>query len=338
MRVFLACLLLLLLPAAASGSLVFVDQDGLGFRAFSAEANQVTIEDHGSLVQVTDTGAALTPGSDCVSISEHTARCALELDCFNLSGPYNEHRCGSYVDLGDRDDTLDVAIEIGTAALGGEGDDRILGSPGGDLLLGGPGADFMQGRGSDYDVVAYDEGDRATGVAVQLDDARNDGAAGEGDDARAEGILGTPFADLIVANDVDNVIVGGGGDDRVGCRGGKDTVYTSYLRGADRTCELVAKPEASSIAPGVEGPLTRDNGEVTIRLPSGTACRLRLATAGGRRLGAASVAASERQRSARITLSPRTLRRLSRRPEWTVRLTVTIPDQSITRTLAKLQM
>jgi hypothetical protein len=38
-----------------------------------------------------------------------------------------------------------------------------------------------------------------------------------------------------------------------------------------------------------------------------------------------------------MELSPRTLRRLSRRSEWTVRLTATVPEQSVTRMLAKLR-
>jgi Ca2+-binding RTX toxin-like protein len=339
MRVLLACVVLLLAPAVANGATVFVEQDGLHFEAGFGETNQVTIED-GALVQVTDAGARLTAGGSCVSTGPHTVQCTMDFECPNLSGPYNEHWCGIHVDLGNRDDTLDVGAAIATTASGGEGDDRMLGGPGADRLSGGPGADFMQGRGSGYDTVAYDEEGRTAGVSVRLDDLGNDGSPGENDNARAEQIIGTPYADLIVANGVDNLIEGAGGADRVRCRGGRDLAYTADVGLASVGCEDVLADHDATLFPvcGVRDPLVLEKGVVDIMMCAGEGAtgRVRLATTGGERLAAAAV---RLPRGGMVHLRiPRAARRLLRRaPEWKVRVTGIIPGRSMSRAVGRLK-
>lgn len=353
---------LLAFPATASASQVSGSpaSSDVQFQADPGETNRVTVTPRASgpyLVQVRDDGANLLAGPGCTSIDLHTAQCGVP------EGP-PPYRCGSMdilcffsAKFGDGDDTLalnlpgyfnELDFEAGADVMavegrtivranGGDGDDRLLGGELVDIINGGAGADFVQGRGSDYDFVSYDEPSRTAGVHVQLDDAPGDGGPGEGDDARAENIIGSRFADVIVGNDLDNHIEGGGGDDRIACRGGRDTVYTSFLPGAGRGCEFVAlSVEERWITRVNEAPLHAWDGAVSFAVEGSPEGRVRLATGGGMRLGAAPVPASFDQQQIRIELSRRIVRRLSRRREWTVRLTGTVPGRSISRVLTRL--
>ena len=82
---------------------------------------------------------------------------------------------------------------LGDDALeGGGGNDVMCGGAGGDSLTGGPGVDAASYRG------------RSRGVALSLDGVANDGDAGEGD---------------LIANDVESLIGGDGGDTLDGTAG-----------------------------------------------------------------------------------------------------------------------
>jgi Ca2+-binding RTX toxin-like protein len=86
---------------------------------------------------------------------------------------------------------------------GGTLGDRITGDTLPNVLTGGPGDD----------TVTY--GDRAAGVAVTLDGAANDGAAGESDNVLAENVVGGGGPDTFTGDLGPNVLDGAGGVDTV---------------------------------------------------------------------------------------------------------------------------
>ena len=104
---------------------------------------------------------------------------------------------------------------------GGAGADRVAGEAGPDWINGGPGPDVLRGGGG-RDRVLYDKSSAA--VTVTLDDAADDGVAGERDNVATdvEEVLGTPAGDVIVGTARDDTLLGGGGPDRLDARAGDD--------------------------------------------------------------------------------------------------------------------
>jgi Ca2+-binding RTX toxin-like protein len=108
------------------------------------------------------------------------------------------------------------ALELDTIAsdvenlMGGDGDDVLTGDANGNTLTGSSGADTLDGGtggdtlsgGADVDTVTY--ASRSNDVTVSLDNANDDGEAGENDDVRS---------------DVQNVIAGTGNDTLTGSIG-----------------------------------------------------------------------------------------------------------------------
>ena len=123
-------------------------------------------------------------------------------------------------------------------ALGGK--DILIGEAGADTLLGGTGDDgFDGGAGGDifaggggFDVVDYSS--RRTGVRVDLDGVRDDGARGERDNVRAdvEGVIGGRAGDALIGNRRANSLAGAGGNDILIGGGGRDGLWGKA--GADR--------------------------------------------------------------------------------------------------------
>lgn len=295
---------------------------------------------------VSDATAPLAAGPGCVQVDAHTASCTQPLNC-TPGFSYPDMTCWFLADLNDREDVLDADPSLPVTADGGPGDDRLLGGDHSDYLSGGPGADFMQGRGG-YDAVDYDESGRSGGVEVRIDDAPGDGAPGEGDDVRAEVILATPEDDTLVGNDVDNVIYGRGGADRIACRGGFDTVYTERVELTRPSCETaVIDGNSARLTPEINyGGLSVRDRAVTVPVRPYTATdnwpingRVRLSTGGGRRLGGVAVQAYPvvERTYVRIPLTRGARRLLERRSEWTVRVTGSVPDRSVIRVLAQLE-
>jgi hypothetical protein len=199
----------------------FPDGAAVHYVADPGETNVVRI-DFGdpSGVEIRDTGATITAGGGCTSISPNRVRC-IDPDTI------------VEVTLGDGDDVLRNLLDEEWAALrggdgndrldggrnfygapeylfGGAGDDVLRGGDGSDVLDGGPGADLMSG-GTSYDVftaglavpnedkVSYAR--RTARVRADADiEAADDGERGEGD---------TIMADV-------EVIVGGTGNDVLG--------------------------------------------------------------------------------------------------------------------------
>jgi hemolysin type calcium-binding protein len=199
----------------------FPDGAAVHYVADPGETNDVRI-DFGdpSGVEIRDTGATITAGGGCTSISPNRVRC---IDPDNIV----EARLGDENDVlrnlldeewavlrgGDGNDRLDGGRNFYGAPeylFGGVGDDVLRGGDGSDVLDGGPGADLMSG-GTSYDVftaglaVANDDkvtyARRTARVRSDADvEAADDGERGEGD---------TIMADV-------EVIVGGKGNDVLG--------------------------------------------------------------------------------------------------------------------------
>jgi Ca2+-binding RTX toxin-like protein len=104
----------------------------------------------------------------------------------------------------------------GADGMTGQGGDDVLeGGGAGDLIYGGSGKDT-----ADYSV----QGDQ---VVVRLDDAYNDGSAGENDNVRSdiEVVRGGAGDDILYGNDSANTLRGGPGDDYLDAAGGNDWLY-----------------------------------------------------------------------------------------------------------------
>jgi Ca2+-binding RTX toxin-like protein len=119
---------------------------------------------------------------------------------------------------------------------GGENHDVVAGDQGADTLVGGPGDDFLSGH-EGLDTVSY--ADYNVPVSVSLDDAYNDGAAGEGDKVLSdvETIIGGSAADTLTGDANPNTLIGGDGADTLVGLGGVDQLQggpkADVLHGGD---------------------------------------------------------------------------------------------------------
>jgi Ca2+-binding RTX toxin-like protein len=242
MRLALALVLLLALPATAPASKVsVVPADGCRgdpactkyggappvpittFAAAAGEANRVTVRRDGGDFVVRDDGAALTPEAPCSAVDEHTARCPL------TRGDYGLH--GFAAGLGDGDDTLAVAgdLGVGTHLAGGDGEDVIEGGDENDAIDGGTGDDRLLG-GLGFDTLSY--ATRTAPVVVDL--ARETGGeAGEEDGVGGfDTLVGGGGNDVLRGAARAETIDGGAGADVIRGRGGDDALFGNL--GADR--------------------------------------------------------------------------------------------------------
>ena len=138
--------------------------------------------------------------------------------------------------------------------FGQGGNDTLDGQEGADGLDPGPGQDTLNG-GEGFDIASYFF--RGASVTLSLDNAANDGEAGEGDnigrEGDVEGLQGGRGGDTLTGNAVFNRLNGqGGGDgitsrdegpDQVLCGEGTDTV-TADSEALDPTgtdCETVLR-------------------------------------------------------------------------------------------------
>jgi Ca2+-binding RTX toxin-like protein len=126
---------------------------------------------------------------------------------------------------------------IGNDSLyGGGGHDVLSAGEGADLMYGGPDGDFISGH-EGIDTVSY--ADSPAAVNVSLDNAYNDGSAGEGDNVLddTENVIGSDFSDKIAGSALANKVVGRAGSDQLSGLGGADTLDagpgTDTLNGGD---------------------------------------------------------------------------------------------------------
>jgi arylsulfatase A-like enzyme len=100
--------------------------------------------------------------------------------------------------------------------------DRLTGNVSQNTIEGGAGADTLTG-GSDIDVVSY--ATSAEGVTVNLATSAASGGDAQGDVIfNFEGIIGSAFRDVLVADAAGNQLQGGGGGDRLWGGAGNDTL------------------------------------------------------------------------------------------------------------------
>jgi Ca2+-binding RTX toxin-like protein len=107
---------------------------------------------------------------------------------------------------------------------GGEGNDQLFGGPANDTLDGGFGSDAL-GGGEGDDTALYT---RTAPVKVTLDEANNDGEAGEQDDIAQdiEAVRGGSNQDDLFGNAAANTLEGGEGDDYIdGGPGARDQLH-----------------------------------------------------------------------------------------------------------------
>ncbi len=217
------------------------------------------------------------PGTDTISYASRTAAVAVKLDGGRNDGADPNASGGSTAaEEGDRD----IGIEH---AIGGTAGDRFVGSSavnvltgggGDDLLDGGLGGDTLDG-GTGTDTITY--ASRTAGIAVKLDQARNDGAdpdasgvssaTEEGDrDIGIEHAIGGTAGDRFVGSSAVNVLTGGGGDDLLDGGLGGDTLDggtgTDTITYASRTAGVAVKldqarndgadPDASGVSSATE--------------------------------------------------------------------------------------
>ncbi|GJE27980.1 DUF642 domain-containing protein [Methylobacterium organophilum] len=106
-----------------------------------------------------------------------------------------------------------TAAAVGSALHGGAGDDTLVAGVGADLLDGGAGTDIVDYSGS------------SAGISVNLATGLVGGGSADGDTLLSiESVVGSAFADRLVAGATGSLLAGGAGDDTLVAGGGADTL------------------------------------------------------------------------------------------------------------------
>jgi Ca2+-binding RTX toxin-like protein len=244
---------------SAGAATVSADEDGsdLSYVAAPGESNHVRIVMQGSSWTVTETGAPLAVGPNCVLTGAQTAAC-IRFEAFGgvgVNGSPDDGNdwasvicppaefvggCALQIDGGEGADTLSgIFDEVGGGAiLGGGGDDVVRSGPwgparggeGDDLLVGrhldgGPGADTLVGEDEFGLGAEVDYSARVHPVFVSLNGRRDDGEQGENDlVVEIRHVRTGSGDDVIVGDSGDNIIEPGPGNDVVYTGAGTDTV------------------------------------------------------------------------------------------------------------------
>jgi Ca2+-binding RTX toxin-like protein len=231
--VLAACLALGAASAAsANAATVSTGSGTLTYTAANNEANQTVVSLAGGTYTVSDSGATITAGAGCSSVNATKATCggagvsSITVSAGNLSNlVWITAPTKATVFGGDGNDNL----------IGGAGNDILVGCGGNDQISGGAGADllfdglFCAGGGNDTldgsagpdaifggpgtDTVTY--ASRTAPVFVSLDGIANDGEATEGDNVAddVENVTGGSGGDNITGSSAANIILGGAGND-----------------------------------------------------------------------------------------------------------------------------
>jgi Ca2+-binding RTX toxin-like protein len=154
-------------------------------------------------------------GHDTADYSDRTAPVTVSADSKPGDGEAGEN------------DNVSTDVEViaggagGDTLVGNAADNELIGNAGDDVLAGGGGANALRG-GDGFDRADYSS---AGAVSVTLNDKADDGPAGAPTDfADVEGVIGSPYSDVLIGNAATNSFVGGEGDDRILPGGGADTV------------------------------------------------------------------------------------------------------------------
>jgi hypothetical protein len=210
----------------------------LSFQAAPGEANRLTMSQSAEGFSWTfrDAGAPVVPGVNCAAAPDATVTCAV------VPAPtlYYSAYVTARVDLGDSDDTAEIATQSREEIDAGSGDDALILHAGSGIASLGPGRDTAAadagvwgvdgGAGPDVTgasgaaEVEAQYGTSPGPVSVSLDGQANDGTAGEGDDVGTgvARIFAGPYDDVldvsgaaravdVIAFDGNDVLRGGPG-------------------------------------------------------------------------------------------------------------------------------
>ena len=184
--------------------------EGEDFADYSGSGQGVTVDLETGLGSGGDAEGDRLTGVEHVSGSDHA-------DTLLGDGKDNLLYGGGGDDLIDGragDDTL----------VGEDGADKLYGGAGDDTLIGGAGADLLDG-GEGSDTADYSAS--GAGVVIDLEPGTGSGGDAEGDRLTGiDNIVGSEHDDEIRAQrgDVDNVLVGGAGNDRLYAYAGDDVL------------------------------------------------------------------------------------------------------------------
>ncbi|MEQ9695942.1 Ig-like domain-containing protein, partial [Shimia sp. SDUM112013] len=175
---------------------------------------------------------------------------------------------------GEDSDDLVQGTLLADALNGGVGNDTIQGLAGDDTLIGGAGDDDMDG-GDDTDTVVFDG---ANDVDVRLGLMYATSAA-FGNDAltNIENAQTGSGNDTVIGSQIDNLLVAGGGNDRLSGWGGDDTLIgedgNDTLLGGTGNDTLIGGIGDDSLegASGIDTAVFDTTSTVDVRLGSGTA-------------------------------------------------------------------
>ena len=195
------------LPSVAQGATVYQEgrpASGLLVQADPGETNLISVK--GSMfLEIRDEGTPLKLSGGamkCKRLDAHAVRCK----------PL--HRLD--LDLQDGPDVAVVDTPHAVEIEGGNGPDRYVA-----VATDAPSrVDFDGGIG--FDVANY--GFATTGVNVSLDTPDGDGRPGDDDHIRrdVEGVIGSPFDDVLTGSRYAQHLTGGDGDDRITGGAGED--------------------------------------------------------------------------------------------------------------------
>ena len=221
-----------LAAGTASGGVTLVAIEGLIGSAFDDVLNG----DAGGNLLLGGQGADVIDGRDGLDTADYSGSAAavqvdLALSVQGGTGDAAGDRLTSIEALvGSAFDDVLAGVGGDEALYGGAGADRLDGRGGDDLLQGGAGADMMIG-GEGIDTVDYSA--NAGAVSINLQTGASSGGDAEGD--RFDGVerfIGTSFADTIVGDGADQILVGGAAGDRLDGAGGFDiAVYAGSAAG-----------------------------------------------------------------------------------------------------------
>jgi Ca2+-binding RTX toxin-like protein len=271
-RLSLAAALTLVLaaPAAARAATVgvYTFENGTTdaeFTAADGESNDLTVTAKGRRVTFHDAGAPVAPLDGCRAVDANTVACAVDFDVRVDLGDMDDRLRFAVTatggegffagaDGGDGNDTLTGGNPSFQELLGGEGDDTLTGGPEHDIVEGGPGDDVVLGgagndelRGDGFghpgrdviaggggtDTVIY--GGRKRPVTVDLRRAYPQGAQGENDTVTGvENVTGGRAKDLLIGDEHDNRLRGGGGADVFRSGLGDDVLWANPRAGNPR--------------------------------------------------------------------------------------------------------
>ena len=185
----------------------------LGYAAAAGEANHVVVERTGGVFRVVDTGATITAGPGCTSVSP------TEVSCVGADNVV-------LVRAGDGDDFFSFAGP-GFAVVHGEDGNDTLDVGGAGELYGGPGGDTL--RGGDNPTFQLLKGEEGDDELIGGESSENRLVGGPGADTlragpRGDELLGSAGNDLLLGGNRSDLVFGQGGNDRVSAGGGRDIV------------------------------------------------------------------------------------------------------------------